>query len=123
LVRSLPLLADRLEAIAASTSELREFRAGIDAVGEDTEVLATLDRRMAHVEASMPGLVAVQQHPSTLQEAMEALGAGLDRLATLMDRLLASIHTLDGNVEALRGSLEPIGRVADRLPGNRKSAD
>jgi len=39
-----------------------------------------------------------------------------------MDRLLVSIAALDGNVEALRGSLEPIGRVADRLPGNRRSA-
>jgi hypothetical protein len=90
-------------------------------VAEDTDVLATLDRRMAHIEASMPVLVEVQQHLSTLPEAMEALGTRLDRLATLMDRLLASIDALDGNVEALRGSLESIGRVADRLPGNRKS--
>jgi len=39
-----------------------------------------------------------------------------------MDRLLVSIGRLDGHVESLRGSLVPIGRVADRLPGNRRSA-
>jgi len=39
-----------------------------------------------------------------------------------MERLLGSIDTLDGNVGALKGSLEPIGRVADKLPGNRKAS-
>jgi hypothetical protein len=34
-----------------------------------------------------------------------------------MGRLLASIETLDGTVGSLRGSLEPIGRIADRVPG------
>jgi len=53
---------------------------------------------------------------------MSTIGTGLDRLATLMDRLLGSIDTLDGNAKALRGSLEPIGRVADKLPGGRRAA-
>ncbi len=70
----------------------------------------------------MPVLVEVQQRLSTLPEAMETIGSGLERLATLMDRLQVSIDALDRNVEALRASLEPIGRVADRLPGNRKPA-
>jgi len=39
-----------------------------------------------------------------------------------MGRLLASIDTLNANVHELRGSLEPIGRVAYRLPGNRRPA-
>jgi hypothetical protein len=52
---------------------------------------------------------------------METIGVGLERLASLMDRLLGSIDTLDGNVKGLQASLEPIGRVADKLPGNRRS--
>ena len=52
---------------------------------------------------------------------IETLGEGIDRLAGLMDRLLASIETLDGNVGSLRASLEPIGRIADRVPGNRRT--
>ncbi|MFZ0971310.1 MAG: hypothetical protein WAN22_03730 [Solirubrobacteraceae bacterium] len=52
---------------------------------------------------------------------IETLGDGIDRLAGLMDRLLASIETLDGNVGSLRSSLEPIGRIADRVPGNRRT--
>lgn len=40
LLRSLPLVAERLETIAESTSELPTMRAGIDAVGQDTDRLA-----------------------------------------------------------------------------------
>ena len=76
---------------------------------------------MAHIEESMPVLVEVQQHLSALPEVMETIGTGLERLATLMDRLLGSIDTLDSNVKGLQASLEPIGRVADKLPGNRRS--
>jgi len=151
LLRSLPLVADRLDAIAASTSEVPKMRAGIDALGGDTQriagvqealerlavemaglkdelgrvvgatnVLPTMDGRMAEIEASMPVLVEVQRHLSKLPETMDTLGEGLDGLAGLLDRLLASIERLDGNVGSLRSSLEPIGRIADRVPGNRR---
>jgi len=150
-VRALPLVADRLDAIGASTDELPRMRAGIDALGEDTQriaglqgamerlaiemgglkdelgrvvgatdVLPTMDGRMAKIEGSMPVLVEVQQHLSRLPETIETLDAGIDRLVGLMDRLLASIETLDGNVGSLRSALEPIGRIADRMPGNRR---
>jgi hypothetical protein len=69
----------------------------------------------------MPVLVEVQQHLAALPEVMGTIGTGLEQLAALMDRLLASIEMLDGNVNGLKDSLEPIGRVADRIPGNRKS--
>jgi hypothetical protein len=35
-LRALPLVADRLDAIGVSTSELPKMRAGIDALDEDT---------------------------------------------------------------------------------------
>ncbi|MBV8220563.1 MAG: hypothetical protein JO325_19020 [Solirubrobacterales bacterium] len=68
----------------------------------------------------MPVLVKVQQHLARLPETIETLDAGIDRLVGLMDRLLVSIETLDGNVGSLRSSLEPIGRIVDRMPGNRR---
>jgi len=88
-----------------------------------TDVLPAMDDRMAHIEQSMPVLVEVQQHLSALPEVMQTIGTGLEQLTTLMDRLLGSIEALDGNVKALQGSLDPIGRIADRIPGNRKSGN
>jgi len=87
-----------------------------------TDVLPTMDGRMAEIESSMPVLVEVQQHLSRLPETIETLGAGIDSLATLLNRLLASMETLDGNAGSLRVSLEPIGRIADRVPGNRRAS-
>lgn len=152
-VRALPLIAERLEEIAESTSEVPAMRAGIDALGADTrrlpgveaalerlavamadmstelsrvvdatDVLPTMDARMAKIEGSMPVLVEVQQHLSRLPETIETLGDGIDRMAALMDHLLSSIDALDANVGSLRTSLEPIGRIADRVPGNRRAS-
>jgi hypothetical protein len=35
-----------------------------------------------------------------------------------MDRLLTSMDRLDRNVSELQTSIEPMGRIADRLPGS-----
>ncbi len=40
-------------------------------------------------------------------------------LGGLLERLLASLDHLDENVGALQEALQPIGRIADRLPGRR----
>ena len=48
-VRSLPLLADRLESIA----ELPTMRAGIDAVAEDTTALAGVEAALARLANEM----------------------------------------------------------------------
>jgi hypothetical protein len=109
-------------ALGRLADEMAQMKGELARVREATDVLPAMDARMAHIEESMPVLVEVQQHLSLLPEVMQTIGTGLEQLATLMDCLLGSINTLDGNVNALRESLEPIGRVADRIPGNRRSA-
>jgi hypothetical protein len=42
-LRSLPLVADRVETIAESTSELPTMRAGIESVVEDTSALGGVE--------------------------------------------------------------------------------
>jgi len=54
-----------------------------------------------------------------LPETMDELQARLGGLTGMLERLLSSLDTLDANVAALRDAVEPIGRVADRLPGRR----
>jgi hypothetical protein len=48
---------------------------------------------------------------------MEALDARIGQLTEILERMVASLGTLDGNVAALQESIEPVGRIADRLPG------
>jgi hypothetical protein len=65
-------------------------------------------------------LVEVQQHLAKLPDTIETLGTGLNRMADLMDRLLTSMDRLDGSVAHLQTSIEPMGRLADKLPGSSK---
>jgi uncharacterized protein YoxC len=158
-LKAVPHLADRLDEVAASTSEMAAMRAGINSLGEDTGVLRdvsknvaeingkldalagigdcvqsvaghtaalpemtakidSIERRMMTIEEAMPALAEVQGSLAKLPETMDRLGTGLDKMAGLMDQLLLSLNALDGNVGALRDSMEPIGRIADRLPGS-----
>jgi septal ring factor EnvC (AmiA/AmiB activator) len=94
--------------VAAATAALPALRADMERVAEATECINQIDGRMANIEAAMPVLVEVQQHLATLPETMDRLDR---RLAQLADQL-----------ESLQRGLEPIGRVAERVPGQRRAA-
>jgi hypothetical protein len=107
-LRVLPRIAERLTAVARHTEGIKHNTDVLDQVAADTKALgdmnvqiARIDERMATIEAAMPVLVEVQQHLAQLPEA-------IDRLCALM--------------EGLEESLQPIGRVAERIPGQRRAA-
>jgi hypothetical protein len=50
---------------------------------------------------------------------MDELQARLGGLTEMLERLLGSLDQLDANVASLKEAIEPIGRIADRLPGRR----
>jgi hypothetical protein len=62
-------------------------------------------------------LVQVQQHLERLPEAIETLARDLAKLPELLDRMLVSLDRLDGTVATLQASVEPLGRIANRVPG------
>jgi DNA repair ATPase RecN len=119
-LRLLPVVAERLEVVAEHTADLAAVREAIEGVKHDTSVLhgvdestSSIDERMRTIEEAMPALVEVQQRLTDLPEI-------LDQLATLMERLLASMDHLDERVGTLQSSMEPLGRLADRLPGGSR---
>jgi hypothetical protein len=69
----------------------------------------------------MPVLVQVRQHLDKLPETMELLDAGLDRLSGLMEELLAVLGALNQSIDTLEGTVKPMGRLASRVPGQKKS--
>jgi uncharacterized phage infection (PIP) family protein YhgE len=134
----------RLGDVAENTSELHPLRENIEAVRGDLHPLqvlvdemgevakataplpqvqgdiARMDGRMATIEDAMPVLVEVQKTLVTLPQTMETLGTGLTQMSALLEQLLASLGRLDENVSSLQDAVEPLGRVADRLPGGKK---
>jgi hypothetical protein len=51
---------------------------------------------------------------------MDRLDDALVRLSGLMEQILAALGTLNGSVEQLQSAVEPMGRLANRVPGQRK---
>lgn len=105
-LRVLPTMAERLDEIAKNTAELPR-------VAEATTVLPQMDGRMETIENTMPALLEVQQQLTDLPEI-------LGRLSTLMERLLSSMDRLDEQIDTLHGSIQPLGRLADRVPGGNR---
>jgi hypothetical protein len=123
LLESLPDIDRGVRQVAVDTDALPAVRDELRTVAQAVVVLRTMDGRMEQIEGSMPVLVEVQQHLARLPEIIESISGALDRLAVMLDRLLTSVEMLDGHVGALQESMQPIARVADRLPGSRRHAD
>jgi hypothetical protein len=137
-LRVLPLIAEHTEAMRAHTAVLEDINAGIKGVSSDTEalpelktnmqkvaettaVLGPMDGRMATIEAAMPTLVEVQEHLAKVPDTLERLDASMDRLSGLLEDLLQALGTLSTSVGGLQESVQPLGRIAKRLPGQDKS--
>jgi ABC-type transporter Mla subunit MlaD len=119
-LRTLPEVLDTLRRVgddtrrmADNTAELPDVRAQLEQVAEMASVLPRMDERMATIEGAMPVLVEVQQHLARLPETLEGLSAGIAELVGLMEGLQTSLGHL-------HESLEPLGRLADRIPGGNR---
>ncbi len=122
-------VVDHLPSIARSTNEMERHTAQLEEVSRSLErvadaaaVLKPMDGRMATIEQSMPVLVDVQKQLAELPDVMKRLDAGVERLAGLMEETLSSIDELSQTITTLHGSLEPVGRLASRVPGQRGPA-
>jgi predicted nucleic acid-binding Zn-ribbon protein len=117
----LDAVATSLERVANDTTALPAVRDALLVVVESTAALKPMSERLASIEAAMPALVDVQKQLGELPAVMQRLDEGIERLSDLMERMLVSMDALGGNIETLQESLEPVGRLASRLPGQSKS--
>ena len=118
-------VADALDRVAADTAALPGLR---EEMAEVSGTVGALDARLAAVEAAMPVLVEVQSHLAALPETMgrlekgiEGLDGGIEQLSGLMERILTAVAGLNDSVETLQGAVGPMGRLASRMPGQKKS--
>jgi hypothetical protein len=98
-LRKLPEIAENTRAMKEHTAALERVAAALDRVAADTAVLRTMDERMATIEAAMPLLADVQRDLAQLPEIIEGLRTSAD---------------------TLHKAVKPLGRLAGRVPGQRK---
>jgi len=119
-LRVLPRLLTEVEKIARHTAALPRVEEAIGKVSGDTAVLPGMYERMAAIEEVMPTLVDVQRRLADLPSTMAAPRGRDGRPRRDAHRLLASLDQLDANVTSLRDAVEPLARVADRVPSRRR---
>jgi hypothetical protein len=115
-LRVLPKIAENTRSMAKDTKALSELKRDIARVAERTEGITTMDARMANIEATMPVLVDVQKDLALVPEIIARLDTRIEALSVLLDELAQS-------VEGLQRSIQPLGRLAGRLPGSKNAAD
>jgi hypothetical protein len=113
-------IARFLEGVKSDTEALPPLREDMARVAEATSVLRGMDRRMTTIEEAMPVLVKVQKHLDRLPETMERLDDRIERLSGLMENLLTALEALNTSVDTLHGGMQPMARLASRVPGQRK---
>jgi hypothetical protein len=99
-LRKLPEIAESTRAMKEHTAALERVADALDRVAADTGVLRQMDERMATIEAAMPLLADVQRDLAQLPEIIEGLRTSAD---------------------TLHQAVKPLGRLAGRVPGQRKS--
>ncbi|HEU4737568.1 MAG TPA: hypothetical protein VFS54_00650 [Solirubrobacterales bacterium] len=98
-LRKLPDIAENTRVMREHTEALERVADALDRVAADTGVLRPMDKRMETIEAAMPLLTEIQRDLSQLPEIIEGLRA---------------------SAETLHEAVKPLGRLAGRVPGQRK---
>jgi hypothetical protein len=121
MARNLDTMTSILAKVAADTRALPGLHKDMRKVGDATAILGPMDERMANIEKTMPILVEVQRHLAQLPETIEALDDRIARLSEVLEKMLETMNHLDTSVVDLQGAVEPVGRLASRLPGQRNA--
>jgi uncharacterized protein YoxC len=98
-LRQLPEIAENTKVMKEHTAALERVADALDRVAADIGVLRKMDKRMAAIEKRMPLLADVQRDLAELPEIIEGLKTSAD---------------------TLHQAVQPLGRLAGRVPGQRK---
>lgn len=113
-LRMIPEIVENTQAMKEHTAQLTRVADALDRVAADTSALPPL----------RADLVVLNHLPETLErldKGIEGLDAGIDQLSELMERILTAVAGLNASVETLQGAVGPMGRLASRVPGQKKN--
>jgi len=113
-LRRLPEIADNTRAMKEHTAALERVAEALDRVAADTSALPTMRDDIKRV-GELPEIL------DRLEGGIDRLDKGIDQLSELMERILTGIDGLNSSVETLHGAVGPLGRLAGRVPGQKKT--
>jgi predicted nucleic acid-binding Zn-ribbon protein len=114
----------RLDALTLQLAELNEQLAGTRAAVEP------LAGQIAHMEQQLAGLQkemlpiqhmgAIRRGIEPLEQSMVAVRDSVDELEPMITDLDRKIRTIEPRLAEMQDSVEPIGDLAEKIPGNRR---
>jgi methyl-accepting chemotaxis protein len=105
-LRMIPEIVENTRAMEEHTAQLSRVADALDRVAADT--------------SSLPALRADLVVLNELPETLERLDKGIEQLSGLMERILTAVAGLNDSVETLQGAVGPMGKLASRIPGQKK---
>ena len=116
---------DRLAELDQSLKQLGNLEKSLNeiaALGQAVAQLADVTDHLPSLVESTAGLPELPERVRSVEGLVGEAVGNLDRLQPSLDQLGAQISELQGVIGGLGGALEPIGRLAGRVPGaNRRS--
>jgi chromosome segregation ATPase len=93
--------------------ELRGVRAAVEPLPAKLDDLAEEMTPIAHLEPIRRGIEPLEQSMVTVRESV-------DDLEPMLAEVHEKIAQIDPKLEDMRDSVEPLGDLAERIPGNRR---
>ena len=111
LARSLGTLPDKIDGLHR---EIRGLRADLKPMPAKLDDVYDGLKPMEH-------LAAVRKNVAPLERAITSVREAVDELEPMISEMDEAIRALDPRLAAIQASVEPIGTLADRLPGSRRN--
>ena len=111
LARSLGTLPEKLDGLH---DEMRGLRADLKPMPAKLDEVHDALKPMEH-------LAAVRENVAPLEEAIVGVRTAVDRLEPMISEMDTSIRDLHPRLAGIQKAVEPIGTLADRLPGSRRN--
>jgi len=120
-VHDIAQLARRFAAIEADVlADLRSVRAAVEPLASQ---LSHVQRQLADLAdevAPIQEISAIRRGIEPLERSMVAVRESVDELEPMIADLDRSVRVIDPKLEEMQESIEPVGDLAERIPGARK---
>ena len=118
-------LVEALRVLPQMAEDVRLMREGVERLSRDASVLPEVrdaTSRLDVVEERMAQIAETMPEVEQLRDMLAPLPRIMDELLPALTQLHETTSGLEVTVAALGEALEPIGRVADRIPGGSRRA-
>jgi hypothetical protein len=114
LARSYTEIEDDIRGMVAGIQqEIAGMRGGVEALLAEIVLLRAEMAPMSHLEPIRRGI-------EPLEQSMVAVRESVDELEPMIADLDQKIRRIDPKLDEMQDSIEPIGDLAEKIPGNRR---